>query len=109
MHESDLHFFDKYLKAFWWGRGGGGGGGGVGGAEELNEPDSFFCNFCESYRPASVDHEISKVGPCLILQLQHFVNHHRNFIKDIKKVQCTETLSVPVAVDIYLSIKSSTL
>ena len=49
MHESDLHIFDKYLNAFWWE-----------GAEELNEPDSFFCNFCESYRPASVDHEISK-------------------------------------------------
>ena len=63
------------------------------------EPDSFFCNFYESYQPASADHEISKVGSYLVLQLEHFLSHRGNFIKDIKKVQCTETLSVPLVVD----------
>ena len=27
-------------------------------SEELNEPDAFFCNFCESFQSTSVDHEI---------------------------------------------------
>ena len=34
-----------------------------------------------------------------MLQLKHFVSHQGKLIKDIKKVQCTETLSVPVVVD----------
>ena len=66
--------------------------------EELTEPDSFFCNFCESYQPASVDHQISKVGSYLVLQLKCFVSHHENF-KYIKNIQDAETLSVPVVVD----------
>ena len=36
----------------------------------------------------------------MILQLKIFVRHHGKFIKDIKKVQCTETPSVRVAVDV---------
>ena len=67
--------------------------------EEVTEPYSFFCNFYESYQPASVDHEISKIGSYLMLQLKCFVSHHGNFIKDIKKVQCAETFSMPVVVD----------
>ena len=67
--------------------------------EEVTEPHSFFCNFCESYQPASVDHEISKIGSYFMLKLKCFVSHHGNFIKDIKKVQCAETFSVPVVVD----------
>lgn len=68
-------------------------------SEELTEPDSiFFCNFFESYQPVSDDHKISKVGRYLILQLKRFLNHYGNFIKDIKKVQFTETLSVPVVI-----------
>ena len=53
---------------------------------ELTEIDSFLFYFCEIYQPASVDHEISKGGSYLVLQLKSFLNHHGNFIKDIKKV-----------------------
>ena len=52
-------------------------------SEELNEPDAFFCNFCESFQSTSVDHEISKVGSYLVLQLKRFINHLGNFIKDV--------------------------
>ena len=55
-------------------------------SEELNEP------------PSSIDLETSKVGSYLVLQLKSFVNNY-NFIKDIKKVQCTENPSVPVVAD----------
>ena len=68
-------------------------------SEELNEPDPFVCNLCESYQPASVGHVILKVGSYLVLQLKRFVNHHGNFIKNIKRVQCTETFSLQVVVD----------
>ena len=71
-------------------------------SEELNEPDAFFCNFCESFQSTSVDHEISKVGSYLVLQLKRFINHLGNFTKDIKKakwVQCTDILSLPVVLD----------
>ena len=67
--------------------------------QELPESDSFFGNLFESYRPASLDHEISKVGSYLVSQLKKFVSHRGSFTKDIKKIQCTETLSVPVVVD----------
>ena len=36
----------------------------------------------------------------LVLQVKHFLNHNGNFIKDMKKTQCMETLSVTVFVDI---------
>ena len=68
-------------------------------SEELTEPDSLFYNFCKSFQSAYVDHEIAKVGCYLVLQLKSFVNDNESFIKDIKKVQCTKTYSVPVAVD----------
>ena len=55
--------------------------------DEWTEPHSFVCNFCQSYQPASIDHEISKVGSYLVLQLKRFLRHHGKFIKDIKKVQ----------------------
>ena len=54
-------------------------------SEELNEPPS-------------IDLETSKVGSYLVLQLKSFVNNY-NFIKYIKKVQCTENPSVPVVAD----------
>ena len=51
-----------------------------------------------SYLPASMDCDISKMGNCLISLLKRFVNQY-DFIKDITKVQCTKTLSVPLVVD----------
>lgn len=32
--------------------------------------------------------------------MKHFLNHNGNFIKDMKKTQCMETLSVTLFVDI---------
>ena len=59
----------------------------------------FFCKVCKSYQPASMDHQITKVGNHLILHLKRFVNHDGHFIKDITKVHCTKTLSVPLVVN----------
>ena len=59
-------------------------------SEELTESDSCFCNFCASYQPTSMDHQITKVGIYLILELKRFVNHNADFIKDFTKVSSHE-------------------
>ena len=59
----------------------------------------IFRNFSKSYQSTTIDHEIAKVGCDLVLQLKPLLNGNENFIKDNKKLQCTETLSVPLAVD----------
>ena len=46
-----------------------------------------------------MDHQITKVGYYLILQLKLFVNNNDDFIKDITKGHYTKTLSVPLVVD----------
>ena len=59
-------------------------------SEELRESDLCFCNFCASYQPASMDHQITKVGIYLILELKRFINHNADFIKDFTKVSSHE-------------------
>ena len=68
--------------------------------KEPTGPDSFFCKFCENYEPASIDHQISKVGNYSIFQLKYFLNYRGNFIKNITKVQCIKTLSVPLVYEV---------
>ena len=46
-----------------------------------------------------MDHQISKIGKYLILQLKRFVDHNGDFIKDITKVRYTKTVSVPIVID----------
>ena len=46
-----------------------------------------------------MDHQISKVGNYLILQVKCFVNHNDDFIKNITKIHCSKPLSVPLVVD----------
>lgn len=45
-------------------------------SEGLTEIGPYFCKFCDSYEPVSVDHEISKVGCYLVLQVTPLVNHN---------------------------------
>ena len=54
--------------------------------KEATGPDLFFCKFCENYEPASIDHQISKVGNYSIFQLKYFLNYRGNFIKNITKI-----------------------
>ena len=68
-------------------------------SEELSEENSYFCNFCSQYCPASIDHVFSKIGRFLIIQLKRFNNHEGHIIKDIKKVQCSANITVPVVDD----------
>ena len=45
-------------------------------SEGLTETGPYFYKFCDSYEPVSVDHEISKVGCYLVLQVTPLVNHN---------------------------------
>ena len=54
------------------------------------------CNFCCSLKSASLVPAFSKVGRYLVIQLKRFVSHDNQVIKDIKHVQCTPNISVPV-------------
>ena len=65
-------------------------------SEELSEDNPYYCNFCSEFRPASVEHSLSKVGRFLCIQLKRFINHGGNVIKDIQKVICNENISVPL-------------
>ena len=68
-----------------------------------------FCNFCQSYQPVSIDHQITKVGNYLILQLKRFLNRNVDFIKDITKVNYTKILSVLLVVNEGVSTNSLAL
>ena len=56
-----------------------------------------------------MDHQITKVGNYLILQLKRFLNRNVDFIKDITKVNYTKILSVSLVVNEGVSIKSLAL
>ena len=65
-------------------------------SEELSKDNPYYCNFCSEFRPALVEHSLSKVGRFLCIQLKRFINHGGNVIKDIQKVICNENISVPL-------------
>ena len=65
----------------------------------LRGENEFFCNIYSSNNQALADHEISKVGDCLIIQLKHFLVFNQAVTKDITKISCTPTLTVPVTLD----------
>ena len=58
--------------------------------------NDFSCNFCSSNNQALVDQEISEVGDYLIIQLSCFLIFNKAVTKDICKISCTPTLTVPV-------------
>ena len=65
-------------------------------AENFSGDNFIYCNFCCSLKSASVVPAFSEVGRYLVIQLKRFVSHDNQVIKDIKHVQCTPNISVPV-------------
>ena len=64
--------------------------------ETLSGDNSIYYKFCCSLKSASVVPAFSEVGCYLVIQLKHFVSHDNQVLKDIKHVQCTPNISVPV-------------
>ena len=64
--------------------------------ETLSEDNSIYGNFCCSLKWASVVPAFSEVGRYLVIQLKRFVSHDNQVLKDMKHVQCTPNISVPV-------------
>ena len=65
-------------------------------AEILSRDNSLYCNFCCSLKSASVVPTFLEVGRYVVIQLKRFVSHDNQVIKDIKHVQFTPNIYVPV-------------
>ena len=65
----------------------------------LSGENEFFCNICSSNNQTLADHEISKVGDYLTIQGKHLLVSNQTVTRDITKIYCTPTLTVPVALD----------
>ena len=65
----------------------------------LSDKNEFFCNICSSNNQALADQEISKVGDYLIIQVKRFLVFNQAVTKDISKISCIPTLTVPVTLD----------
>ena len=65
-------------------------------AETFSADNSIYCNFCCSLKLASLVPAFSKVGRYLVIQLKCFAIHDKQVIKDLKHIQCTPNISVPV-------------
>ena len=64
--------------------------------EELSEGNLYFCELCNSYEGASLEHHFSSVGSYLIVQLKRFLNDRDRLFKDIQLVECVSLLSLPI-------------
>ena len=62
----------------------------------LSGKNESFCNICFPNNQALADQEISKVSDYLIIQMKRFLVFNQAVTKDISKISCTPTLSVPV-------------
>ena len=67
--------------------------------EELTENNLYFCNICASHQEAALEHEFTRLGDFLIIQLKRFVNFSTFVTKDSKSVFCNPLIKVPVVVD----------
>ena len=65
----------------------------------MSGENECFCNICSSNKLALADHEISKVGDYLIIQVKRFLVFNQAVTKDITKISCILTLTVPVTLD----------
>ena len=65
----------------------------------MSGKNEFFCNICSSNNQVPADHEISKVGDYLTIQMKRFLVFNQEVTKDITKISCTPTLAVPVTLD----------
>ena len=59
----------------------------------------MFCNFCSSNNQALANQEIPKVGNYLITQVKDFLVFNQAVTKDVSKISCTPTLTVPFTLD----------
>ena len=59
----------------------------------------MFCNFCSSNNQALANQEIPKVGNYLITQVKDFLVFNQAVTKDLIKISCTPTLTVPFTLD----------
>ena len=64
--------------------------------ETLSGDNSIYCNFCCSLKSAYVVPAFSEVGRYLVIQLKRFVSDDNQVLKDIKHVQWTPNISVPI-------------
>ena len=67
--------------------------------EELRDHDKYFCNFCSSHQPASLEHELVNSGSLLIVQLKRFVSFGNSVSKDVRSVRCDQEVRLPLVVD----------
>ena len=65
----------------------------------LSGENEFFCNICSSNNQVLADHEIFKVGDYSVIQLKRFLVFNQVVTKDITKIFCSPTLTVPVTLD----------
>ena len=64
--------------------------------ETLSRNNSIYYNFCCSLKSAPVVPAFLEKGRYLVILLKRFVSHDNQVIKDIKHVQCTPNISMPV-------------
>ena len=65
-------------------------------AETLSGENAYFCNFCNSYESALISCKLSSVGTFLILQTKRFLQNGSAMVKQLQKIACNQTLSVPI-------------
>ena len=53
-------------------------------SEDILSSDSFYCNVCSSYRPATLDHEVVSCGKYLIIQLNRIINQSAFFFTNLR-------------------------
>ena len=63
--------------------------------ETLSGGNSYFCNFCQSYESAVISYNLSSVGRFLILQTKRFLQNGSGLVKQLQKIACNQTLTVP--------------
>ena len=67
--------------------------------EELDGHNRYFCNFCSSLQPASLEHALANFESLLILQLKRFDNFGDSTSKDVRPVKCDQVVKLPLTVD----------
>ena len=67
--------------------------------EELSGQNSYFCNVCDSLQAGLLDHELSRTGDFLVVQLKRFINLLNSVTKDRTNITYNNQIKIPVAVD----------
>ena len=64
--------------------------------EELSGDESFFCNVCNSFETAALEHQIASCGFYVIVQIKRFLNHNGSTVKDTRSIDCSPVINLPV-------------